>query len=349
MPSIVDLRSDTVTRPSLEMKKAMMVAELGDDVLGDDPTVIELQQRVAGLVNKEAALFVPSGSMANQLAIRSVCEPGDEIILHEFTHSYNYETGAASGLAGCSIRPVAGPRGVFAADDVRRVYRPFGDHFARSRLVVVENTNNRGGGTVWPLERIADVQKVARELGLHVHLDGARLWNASVASGRGLAEYAACADTVSMCFSKGLGAPVGSILTGPAPLIKRAHRFRKMFGGAMRQAGILAAAALYAIDHNIERLAEDHENARRLADAIAELPGIRLDSSTVETNIVIFGVEPQLGTADEVVGRLRERGVWVLATGPTSIRAVTHLDVPRAGIDRVIEVFRQLCSQAPAR
>ena len=347
MPNIVDLRSDTVTRPSLEMKKAMMAAEVGDDVLGDDPTVIELQKRMAALLKKEAALFVPSGTMANQLAIRSVCESGDEIILHESTHSYNFETGAASALAGCSIRPVFGERGVFGPDDVKRVYRPFGDHFARSRMVIVENTNNRGGGSIWPCEGIADIQKVARDLSLHLHLDGARLWNASVASGRKLIDYAACADTVAMCFSKGLGAPVGSILVGPKLLIERAHRFRKMYGGAMRQAGILAAAALYAIDHNIERLAEDHENARRLADAIAELPGIQLDPSTVETNIVIFDVEPRLGTAEQVVQRLRERGVWMLATAPTRIRAVTHLDVPRTQIDRAVEAFHEICSEAP--
>jgi threonine aldolase len=347
MPSIVDLRSDTVTRPSLEMKKAMMAAEVGDDVLGDDPTVIELQQRMAVLLEKEAALFVPSGTMANQLAIRSVCEPGDEIILHESTHSYNFETGAASALSGCSIRVVPGPRGVFTPDDVKRVYRPVGDHFARSRMIIVENTNNRGGGSIWPLERIADVQKVAHELSLHLHLDGARLWNASVATGCKLTDYAACADTVSMCFSKGLGAPVGSILVGPKALVERAHRFRKMYGGAMRQAGILAAAALYAIDHNVERLAEDHENARRLAEAIAELPGLRLDPTTVETNIVIFEIEPRLGTAEQVVRRLREQDIWTLATGLTSIRAVTHLDVSRAQIDCAIQAFRGLCATTP--
>jgi threonine aldolase len=349
MPNIVDLRSDTVTRPSPGMKQAMMAAEVGDDVLGDDPTVIELQRRMAGLLQKEAALFVPSGTMANQLAIRAVCEAGDEIILHESTHSYNFETGAASALAGCSIRPVPGERGVFEPDAVRNVYRPFSDHFARSRMVIVENTNNRGGGSVWPLERIAAIQKVAREFELHLHLDGARLWNASVASACRLIDYAACADTVSMCFSKGLGAPVGSILVGPKPLIQRAHRFRKMYGGAMRQAGILAAAALYALDHNIERLAEDHENARHLAEAIAALPGIHLDPRTVETNIVIFEVAPQLGTAARVIERLRERDVWMLATGPTSIRAVTHLDVSRAQIDQAIADFRAICSETRHR
>jgi threonine aldolase len=348
MPNIVDLRSDTVTRPSLEMRTAMMSAEVGDDVLGDDPTVNRLQERMAAFLNKEAALFVPSGTMANQVTIRSVCEPGDEIILDETTHSYNYETGAPAALSGCSVRAVRGERGVFSPQDVENAFRPESAHFARSRLVIVENTSNRGGGTVWPLERVADIHAVTRKLGLQLHLDGARLWNASVATGRKPAEYARYADTVSMCFSKGLGAPVGSIVVGPKPLIERARRFRKMFGGAMRQAGILAAAALYAIDHNVQRLAEDHENARRFAEAIAELPGVRLDPDTVETNIIIFEVDAQLGSAPQFVERLRKHDVWMLPTGPTKVRAVTHLDVSREQIDRAIEVFRELCFASEA-
>jgi len=346
MPNIVDLRSDTVTRPSAEMKKVMMRAELGDDVLGDDPTVIELQRRMAALLGKEAALFVPTGSMANACAIRSVCEPGDEIIVDETTHCHNYETGSPAALAGVSIRAVRGERGMFNPEQIEAVYRPLSAHFARSRLVVVENTSNRGGGSVWPLERVAAVADMTRKLGLHLHMDGARLWNAGVAAGRRPAEYAALADTVSMCFSKGLGAPVGSILTGTKPVIERAHRFRKMFGGAMRQAGILAAAALYALDYNVERLAEDHENARRLADAFAALPGIRLDPTTVETNIIIFEIDPKLGSAQACVQRLHERGVQVLATGPQTIRAVTHLDVSREQINQAIELFRELCAGA---
>jgi len=347
MPNIVDLRSDTVTRPSLEMRKALMSAEVGDDVLGDDPTVNRLQERMAALLNKEAALFVPSGTMANQVAIRAVCEPGDEIILDETTHSYNYETGAPAALSGCSLRVVRGERGVFGPQDVESAFRPESAHFARSRLVIVENTNNRGGGTIWPLERAAHIHAVTRKLGLHLHLDGARLWNACVATGRQPADYAQYADTVSMCFSKGLGAPAGSIVAGPRHLIIRAHRFRKMFGGAMRQAGILAAAALYALDHNVERLAEDHENARRFAEAIAKLPGIRLDPSTVVTNIVIFEVDGRLGSAAQFVERLREHDVWMLATGPEKVRALTHLDVSGTQINRAIEVFRELCSAAP--
>lgn len=343
MMNQVDLRSDTVTRPSLEMKKAMFDAEVGDDVLGDDPTVIRLQQRMAEYLGKEAALFVPTGSMANACAIRSVCEPGDEIIVDETTHCHNYETGSAAALSGVSVRALRGTRGLFRAADVEAAYRPLSPHFARSRLVVVENTNNRGGGSIWPLERAAEIAEAARRLGLHLHMDGARLWNACVAAGRAPAEYAACADTVAMCFSKGLGAPAGSIVAGTRTVITRAHRFRKMFGGAMRQAGILAAAALYALDYNIDRLAEDHENARRLADAIADLPGIRLDPATVETNIIIFEIEPRLGTAEQFVKRLEEHGIRMLTTGPQSVRAVTHLDVDRAGIERTIAVFRKLC------
>ena len=342
MKSIVDLRSDTVTRPTPAMREAMMGAEVGDDVLGDDPTVAALQERMAALVGKEAALFVPSGTMANQVAIRSVCEPGDEVILDETTHCHNYETGAPSALSGVSIREVRGARGIFGAEQVRAAYRPASMHFARSRMVVVENTNNRGGGSVWPLRRMREVWEVARELDLHVHLDGARLWNAHVASGCALGEYAACADTVSMCFSKGLGAPVGSIVCGTRRVIDRARRFRKMFGGAMRQAGILAAGALYALDHHVERLAEDHARARKLAEALAELDGIGIDPATVETNIVIFEVDPRLGTARELVERLHDAGVWMLPTGPAKVRAVTHLDVSAAQIDEAIAVLRRV-------
>ncbi|MFH1748691.1 MAG: low-specificity L-threonine aldolase [Planctomycetota bacterium] len=343
MKNIVDLRSDTVTRPSPEMRVAMASAEVGDDVLGDDPTVIRLQEHMAALLGQEAALFVPSGSMANQVAIRAASEPGDEIIADINTHSYNFEGGAPFALAGCSISLIHGQRGVFSGRDVEAMIRPKDSHFARSRLVIVENTNNRGGGTVWPVASVADVYAAARQHNLHVHLDGARLLNACTAAGCQPTDYTRYADSVSVCFSKGLGAPVGSIVAGPRTFIARCHRFRKMFGGGMRQSGILAAAALYALEHNVERLADDHANARRLAAAITELPGIQLDPATVETNIVIFGIEEQLGTAAEFVVRLHDRDVWVLATGPDRVRAVTHLDVSSAQIDQAIAVFRELC------
>jgi threonine aldolase len=344
MTPLVDLRSDTVTRPTPAMRRAIAEAEVGDDVLGDDPTVIRLQERCAELLGKEAALFVPSGSMANQVAIRSVCEPGDELIIDETTHSYNYETGGPAALSGVQMRLIPGPRGIFSAADVEARIRPRSSHFANSRMVIIENTNNRGGGSIWPLPAVADVSAIARRHELHVHLDGARLMNACVARSCKPTAYTQYVDSVSMCFSKGLGAPVGSIVAGSKKFIERAHRFRKMFGGAMRQAGILAAAAIYALEHNIERLAEDHANARRLAEGIAGLPGILLDAKTVETNIVIFEVSEKLGAAQAFVDRLRERRVWMFATGPAKIRAVTHLDVDRTAIDRAIGVFRELCA-----
>lgn len=344
MPTIVDLRSDTVTRPSSAMRQAIASAEVGDDVLGDDPTVIRLQERCATLLGKEASLYVPSGSMANQVAIRAVCESGDEIILDDTTHSYNYEVGGPSALSGVSIRPLPGVRGVYTASQLEAAIRPIGAHFPNSRMAIIENTNNRGGGTIWPLEDVAAVRAVCQRRNLHLHLDGARLMNACVARGVKPTAFTQHVDSVSMCFSKGLGAPIGSIVAGSARFVERCHRFRKMFGGGMRQCGLLAAAALYALDHNVERLAEDHANARRLADEIAELPGIQLDPETIETNIVIFDVEPQLGTGEQFAARLRERGVWMFATGPNRLRAVTHLDVSREQVERAIGVFRELCS-----
>jgi len=339
MPTIVDLRSDTVTRPSREMLAAMTAAELGDDVLGDDPTVQALEQRIGALTGKPAAVLTPSGTMANQLAIRSVCEPGDEVICDDTTHCHNYETGGLAALSGCSIRTISTPRGIFTPADVERLCRPPGIHFARSRVVVMENTNNRGSGSVWPLKQMRAVSDAAHALGLHVHLDGARLWNASVASGVAIRDYAATADTVSMCFSKGLGAPVGSILAGPLDLIERARRFRKMFGGAMRQAGLLAAAALYALEHHVERLAEDHANAKRLAEGIRGVAGLTVDPDAVETNIVIFDVDPARLSGADLQQRLESLGVRMLAFAPQRVRAVTHRDVSRADVDCAIDTL----------
>ncbi len=348
MANVVDLRSDTVTKPSPAMRQAIANAEVGDDVHGDDPTVNRLQEYMANLLSKEVALYVPSGTMANQVSIRSVCEPGDELILDETTHSYNYETAGPSALAGVSLRFIRSARGVFNGTDVEPLVRPRVMHFANSRMVIVENTNNVGGGSVWPLEQVRDVRAAADRHGLHVHLDGARLMNACVATGNKPADFARYVDSISICFSKGLGAPVGSIVAGPADFIDRARRFRKMFGGGMRQAGIIAAAALYAIQHNVERLAEDHANARKLATALAELPGVKVDVDSVETNIVIFDIELELGGAANFAQKLRERDVWLLPTGPQRLRAVTHLDVPAAQIDQAIEVFRALCTQPSA-
>jgi threonine aldolase len=324
------------------MRRVMAEAEVGDDVLGDDPTVIRLQEEVARLFEKEAALFVPSGTMANETAIRALTEPGDEIIAHADSHAYHYESGAPFALSGCSMRLMQGERGMFDADQVRAALRPVESHFARSRLIVIENTHNRGGGSIWPLEQIGRVADVAAEYGLRMHLDGARLMNACVATGIPPAEWARRFDTVSTCFSKGLGAPVGSAVAGTAETIRRVHRFRKMFGGGMRQAGILAAAAEYALEHHVERLADDHANAKRLAHALAKMPAVSIDPASVETNILYFDVDSSLGTAADFCDRLGQQGVWMLATGPQRIRAITHLDVDVAGVDRAIEVLRQL-------
>lgn len=338
----IDLRSDTVTRPTPEMLRAMAIAPLGDDVLGDEPTVIRLQERVADLLGKEAACFVPSGTMANLTSIRALTEHGDEIIAHQDSHIIHYETGGYAAIAGCSVKPLTGARAQFDAADVEAALRPGNAHFPRSALVVIENTQNRGGGSIWSLDRIERIATTTRKHGLKLHLDGARLWNASVASGIEPREYAKHFDTVSNCFSKGLGAPAGSIVSGSKDVIQRVHRFRKMLGGAMRQSGVLAAAALYALDHHVERLAEDHANAKRLAEALAETPGFSVDPGAVETNIVYFDVEDRLGPATELTKRLEEAGVRTLATGPRRIRAVTHLDVSSRQIEDAIVGIRSV-------
>jgi threonine aldolase len=368
----IDLRSDTVTKPTPEMRRAMAEAEVGDDVFGDDPTVNRLQEKVADLLGKDAAIYVPSGSMANQTSIRSQTQPGDEIICHADSHIYHYEAGAPAGLSGCSLRLLPGERGLFTAEDVRAAVRSTDSHFPQSRLIIVENTHNRGGGTIWPVERIAAIRNVADEFGLRMHLDGARLLNACVATGKKPTDYTKYFDTVSICFSKGLGAPVGSAVASDKETIRRVHRFRKMFGGGMRQAGIIAAGALYALQHNIERLADDHANAKRLALALADMPGLSIDPDTVETNIVYFEVEslpasiakaevartsattaarsttgpPAATPAKFLCDGLKAEGVWILPVGPKRIRAVTHLDVTEADIDAAIETFRTTLSAA---
>jgi threonine aldolase len=334
MPGLIDLRSDTVTLPTEAMKRAMMAAPLGDDVLGDDPTVLALQERCAELFGMEAACFVPSGSMANQVAIRSQTSPGDEIICHEFSHIYQYEGAAWAAISGCSIALLRGDGGQFDACDVETAIRPDDHHFPRSGLLVVENTQNRGGGSIWPLERIESVTAAARRLGPACHLDGARIWNACAATGVKPSEYARHFDTVSACFSKGLGCPVGSIVCGTNDTIRRVHRARKMLGGAMRQSGMLAAAALYAIDHHRERLGEDHARARRIAETLATIEGVAIDPDAVETNIVYFDVA---GDAGAIVQALESHGIRMLDSGPHTIRAVTSLAVGEGDIDVVCE------------
>lgn len=349
MKSPIDLRSDTVTRPTTAMRRAMAEAEVDDDVLGDDPTVIRLQERVAQLMGKPAACFVPTGTMANQTAIRAQTEHGDEILGHEDSHIVHYETGSPAALSGCMMRAARGERGLFEADQVEALFRPESIHAPRTRLLLIENTQNRGGGSVWPLEQVRRVTAKGRELGLRAHLDGARIWNACIATGLKPADYAQHFDTVSCCFSKGLGAPAGSAVAGDRATIARVVRFRKMFGGAMRQSGVLAAAALHALDHHYDRLADDHENAKRLAVGLAEVAGLNVDPSACETNMVFIDVERSVGTAAAVCERIKAAGVMVLPTGPQRIRAVCHLDVSRAAIDLAIErIAGLLCGKAVA-
>lgn len=316
------------------MREAMARAEVGDDVFGDDPTVKQLEAETASLLGKEAALFTASGTMANQLAIRSHTEPGDEILVEANAHIYYYEGGGPAALSGVMCRCLEGQRGIFTAATLEAVLRPVDPHFPRTRLVCVENTHNRGGGKIWSIEQIREVAEAARKHDLRLHLDGARLWNASVATGIAEREYAAFFDTVSVCFSKGLGAPVGSALAGPKALIDRARRFRKMLGGGMRQAGILAAGAIFALRDHRSRLAEDHANAKQLASGLAKIAGLHADPAEVETNIVRFSVRAM--PAEELVTRLQTRGVLVLPVARDTIRAVTNLMVSAEDIEAAL-------------
>tara|TARA_B100001059_G_scaffold54626_1_gene49086 strand:+ start:742 stop:1779 length:1038 start_codon:yes stop_codon:yes gene_type:complete len=337
MSQIIDLRSDTITQPTKLMREAMMEAPLGDDVLGDDPTVHRLQERCAELFGKEAACFVPSGSMANQACIRALTSPGDEILAHENSHIYQYEAGGPAALSGCTFAFFRGERGFFTSEEVRQAIRPDDHHFPRSRLLVVENTNNRGGGSVWPLEQLADVTGTAHDLGLRCHLDGARIWNACEATGTSPDQWASHFDTVSACFSKGLGAPVGSIVVGDRKTINQIHRLRKMLGGAMRQSGFLAAAALHGIEHHRDRLADDHRRARRLAEALADCPDTNVDLDSIDTNIVYFDTGDR--DAHRMQSAFDSMGVKLLALGPFRMRAVLSMAVDDEGLDHAIPVL----------
>ena len=336
----VNLFSDTQTRPTAAMRRAMAEAEVGDEQRFDDPTVNRLQERVAELLGKEAAVFLPSGTMCNAIGFRLHVRPGgDEVILDRTSHPVQYEAGGPAALSGAMLHVLDGDGGIFTPGQVEAAVRPSGDRYGpRSRLVSVEQTTNIGGGRVWPLETLRGVLDVAARHGLRTHLDGARLMNAVVAGGIAAAEHARGFDTAWIDFTKGLGAPVGAVLAGSGDLIAEAWRYKQMMGGAMRQAGVLAAAALHALDHHVERLADDHANARRLADGLAEIEDIRIDPARVETNIVVFGVRD----AYEACGRLWERGVQVAPLGPERLRAVTHLDVDSAGVDRALAAFRQV-------
>jgi threonine aldolase len=337
----VDLFSDTVTRPTVAMRRFMCEAEVGDEQQREDPTVNLLQDMVAELLGKEAALFLPSGTMCNQVAFSVHCRSGDEILLQELAHPLLYEVGGPAALVGAVLRPLLGPRGLFTAEQVRDAIRPPAYYMPRTRAVSVEQTSNVAGGVCWPLEQIEAVGKAAHAGGLVAHMDGARLLNAVVASGTSARAFAAPFDSVWIDLSKGLGAPVGAVLAGSADFIEQAWRFKQRFGGAMRQAGIIAAAGVYALRHHVDRLAEDHERARRLAQGLAALPGVALDPGRVETNIVVFDVRGT-GLSGEVFGArtLASHGVRFSVLGPSTVRAVTHLDIPPDGVERALQAAR---------
>lgn len=326
----IDLRSDTVTRPSPAMRRAMAEAEVGDDVLGDDPTVKRLEAMVAERLGKEAAVYVPSGTMSNQVALYTASERGDEILCETGSHIISYEVAAPAVISGLLTHPIDGELGILSAAQIARHVREPNIHCPRTKIVALENTHNRAGGTVYPIETIADIETVARKHGLWMHLDGARLWNAHVVTGIPLDRYAGHFDSVSVCLSKGLGAPIGSVLSGSRDYITRARRTRKMFGGGMRQVGILAAAGIYALEHNIPRLAEDHANARELAEALNRMPGLTVNLKAAQTNIVAVEIDPAKMTVAEFVAGLAAKGVLCIPFGPTRARFVTHLDASAA-------------------
>jgi threonine aldolase len=336
----IDLYSDTKTKPSPGMRKAMAEAEVGDEQKMEDPTVNRLRERVCELLGKEDAVFLPSGTMANQIAIRIHCRPGDEVIADRTAHIINSEGGGPAANASVMIRVVDGPKGVFTGEQVKAALRdPNSRYNPRSRLVSIENTSNGGFGTVWPIATMQGVTKVAREAGLSLHMDGARLANASVKSGTKAKDYAACVDSLWLDYTKGLGAPVGATLAGPRDFIKEAWRYKQMMGGSMRQSGVIAAAALYALDHNWDRLAEDHDNARHLSEGIANIKGLAIDVPRMETNLVFFEVTKPGWTAAKLVDACKEHGVGLGANTANRIRAVTHLDVNRKDIDTALKVI----------
>lgn len=338
MRKIIDLRSDTVTKPTPPMRRAMAEAEVGDDVFGEDPTVNKLQEYAAQLFGREAALFVPSGTMGNQIAIKVHTQPGDEVIVEEASHIFNSEMAMMGAFSGVIPRPIPSERGFLRWEQIERAIRPKVYYYAQTRLICLENTHNFKGGGVYPVEWAREIIEKAHERGLAVHLDGARIFNAAVATGRSVQELTEGFDSVMFCLSKGLGAPVGSMLVGSAEFIEKARRVRKMLGGGMRQVGVLAAAGLYALEHHIERLAEDHENARLLAEALQEIPEVRLEP--VETNIVIF--ELSKTPAEKLIAELKQRDILALAIGPRRVRLVTHLDVSREEVLYAAQAIREI-------
>ena len=343
----IDLRSDTVTRPSQEMRSAIAAAPVGDDQYGDDPTVNALQERIAALLDKEAAIWMPSGTMANQVALRTLTHPGDDVVVSREAHAVWHETGGSAANAGVQLTEI-GTHGVFTAEEFLAAIKPR-DHpiYPPTTLVEIENTHNRAGGIVFPQHEVVAICAAARELGIATYLDGARLWNVAAATGSALSTLAAPFDVVGVSLSKGLGAPGGSLLAGPADVVARGIRHRRMMGGAMRQVGIFAAAGIFALDNNLTRLIEDHANARLIADRLATSPRIAIDPATVETNILVFGLSADAPDGMTLVARARERGVLINAFGPRKVRAVTHLDVSREQCAKAAEILVDIVSGSP--
>jgi threonine aldolase len=343
---MIDLRSDTVTRPTPEMRRAMAEAEVGDDVFGDDPTVNELQELAAGMLGREAGLFVPTGSMGNQVALGSMARPGDEVVCESGAHFLHYEGGSVAAHLGLVARPLPGVNGVISADQVAAAIRPGSEHNPRTAVVAIENTHNTAGGRVFPVETARAISAVCRERGAGLHLDGARLFNAQAATGTPAAEWAACADTVTFCFSKGLGAPIGSMVVSTRERIAEARRLRKRLGGGMRQVGVIAAAARVALTSGVDRLAEDHANARRLAEGIAEINADAVDLGAVETNMVYVDLRPLRVAGRHVMEEMRDEGVITLALSDDSMRLVTHRDVSAEDVETALKGFRKVLGAA---
>ena len=338
MQRIIDLRSDTVTRPSKKMREVIANAVVGDDVFEDDPTVKKLEQATANVLGKEAALFVPSGTMANQISLRTLCDPGDEVICERGAHIVNHEVAAASALSGIMLSPYDGKKGRLDPNLVRQAIRHQDIHYPRTRLIALENTHNRAGGAVLDIEYIGRIEQIARESSLSFYLDGARLWNAAAALKIGPKAVASHFDMVSVCFSKGLGAPIGSAVSGPAALVAKARRIRKMLGGGMRQVGIIAAAALFALENNLGRLAEDHVRAQNLARGLAKIEGVAIDLANVQSNIVVFSITKDI---DRFLKSAASRGLLMVPFGGDKIRAVAHLDVGDEDIARAVVIVAE--------
>ncbi len=338
----IDLRSDTVTKPSRGMRRAISKAEVGDDGFGEDPTVNRLQEMVAEILGKEDALFTASGTMNNQIAIRALTKPGGEVILEVDSHTYNYESGAPAVISGVQLRPLRGERGILSEEQIAQAIRGPDTPYLETQLVCLENTHNRAGGTIFPLKEMGKIGELCQSKGVKVYLDGARLFNASVATGVSPAEYAQCSDAASICLSKGLGAPVGSVLAGDREFILQAKRVRKLLGGGMRQVGILAAAGIYALENNWERLAEDHQNAHYFAEQVNGIGGIEIDMETVQTNIVVMDIKNSRYSVPQAIEALKREGVLVVPFGPQRIRAVAHLNVGLKEMRKAIEAFHRV-------